>query len=387
MSLKEIFCQDKAISVLQMGFAADKMPHAYIFAGAEGVGKFKTAREWAKLLLCKNPVMENDFADPSSAAAASPLPLRRVDSCGLCQSCRLFEAGSHPDFNLIYKELLEFTKPENKDKKTPVDLAIDVIRVFLIDKVSTRPTLSQRRVFIVSEAERLNASSQNAMLKVLEEPPAYCTIVLLCTRMERLLPTTKSRCRIIRFSHIDQERIIDQLKAMGLNGEKAQYFARLAQGSLGQGCQWAQLELADANLYQIKKELLNSLSTYKLADCLDLAERLLDKSKRIAAAWEDIEKTTSKTDINRRAQKTLIQIIISALHDAMKLNIAGPQSFINSDQKEQIKSIANRFSPEQSAEKITDAYKTMHWIESNVNEKLIFEQLLLNLVISDTIKV
>jgi len=386
MSLKEIFCQDKAISVLQRGFAADKMPHAYIFAGAEGVGKFKTAREWAKLLLCKNPVMENGFADPSSAAAASPLPLRRVDSCGSCQSCQMFEAGSHPDFDLIYKELLEFTK-DNKDKKTPVDLAIDVIREFLIDKISTRPTLSQRRVFVVSEAERLNASSQNAMLKVLEEPPAYCTIVLLCTRMERLLPTTKSRCRIIRFSHIDQERIIDQLKAMGLNGEKAQYFARLAQGSLGQGCQWARLELADANLYQIKKELLNSLSTYKLADCLDLAERLLDKSKKIAAVWEDIEKTTSKTDINRRAQKTLIQITISALHDAMKLNIAGPQSFINSDQKEQIKSIANRFSPEQSAEKIADAYKTMHWIESNVNEKLIFEQLLLNLAVSDTIKV
>jgi len=395
MSLKEIFCQDKAISILQRGFGADKMPHAYIFAGPEGVGKFKTAREWAKLLLCKNPVAENGFADPSSAAAASPLPLRRVDSCGSCQSCRLFEAGSHPDFNLIYKELLEFTK-DNKGKKTPVDLAIDVIREFLIDKVSTRPTLSQRRVFIVSEAERLNASSQNAMLKVLEEPPEYCTIILLCTRMERLLPTTKSRCRIIRFSRIDQERIIDKLKAMGLEAKKAQYFARLAQGSLGQGCQWAQLELADANLYQTKKKLLNSLSTCELADCLDLAEWLLGESKKIAAAWADLDKATSKTDINRRAAKTLIQIIISALHDAMKLNIgvpakrgpiAGPQSFINSDQKEQIKSIARHFSPEHSAEKIADAYKTMRWIESNVNEKLIFEQLLLNLAVSDTIKV
>jgi DNA polymerase-3 subunit delta' len=370
MSLKEIFCQDKAISVLQRGFAADKMPHAYIFAGTEGVGKFKTAREWAKLLLCKNLVMENGF----------------VDSCSWCQSCRMFEADSHPDFNLIYKELLEFTK-DNKDKKTPLDLAIDVVREFLIDKVSTRPTLSQRRVFVVSEAERLNASSQNAMLKVLEEPPKYCTIVLLCTRMERLLPTTKSRCRIIRFSHIDQERIIDKLKAMGIDREKAQYFARLAQGSLGQGCQWAQLELADANLYQIKKELLISLSTCELADCLDVAEWLLDESKKIADAWADLDKATSKTDINRRAQKTLIQIIISALNDAMKLNIAGPQSFINSDQKEQIKIIATRFSAEQLAEKIADAYKTMRWIEANVNEKLIFEQLLLNFVVSDTIKV
>jgi DNA polymerase-3 subunit delta' len=379
MSLKEIFCQDKAISILQRGFAADKMPHSYIFAGAEGVGKFKTAREWAKLLLCKNAVVENGFAD----------------SCGSCQSCRLFEAGSHPDFDLIYKELLEFTK-DNKGKKTPVNLAIDVIREFLIDKVSNRPTLSQRRVFVVSEAERLNTSSQNAMLKVLEEPPKYCTIVLLCTRMERLLATTKSRCRTIRFSHIDQERIIDKLKAMGIDEKKAQYFARQAQGSLGHGCQWAQLELADANLYQTKKNLLNSLSTCELADCLDLAEWLLSESKKIVTVWADLDKTTSKTDINRRAQKTLIQIIISALHDAMKLNIGGPakrgpitglQSFINSDQKEQIKNIATRFSPEQLAEKIADAYKTMRWIESNVNEKLIFEQLLLNLAVSDTIKV
>lgn len=355
---------------MQRGLAADKMPHAYIFAGGEGVGKFKTAREWAKLLLCKNPVAEDGFAD----------------SCGACQSCLSFEAGSHPDFSHIYKELLEFTK-DNKDKKTPVDLAIDVIREFLIDKVSTRPTLSQRKVYVISEAERLNASSQNAMLKVLEEPPEACTIILLCTRLEKLLPTTKSRCRTIRFSRIDTERILDRLKSMGLDGKKAEYFSRLADGSLGQGCRWAQLELAGANLYKIKKELLDSLAAYKLADCLELAEELLGKSKKIAEAWGELNEAVSKTDINRRAQKTLVQIIISALHDAMKLNIAEPRGLVNSDQLEQIKSIAARLDPEQSAEKIADAYTTMHWIESSVNEKLIFEQLLLNLVVSDTIKV
>jgi DNA polymerase-3 subunit delta' len=247
--------------------------------------------------------------------------------------------------------------------------------------------LSQRKVYVISEAERLNASSQNAMLKVLEEPPAYCTIILLCTRMEKLLPTTKSRCRIMRFLRIDQERIIDKLKAMGLDGEKAQYFARLADGSLGQSCQWTQLEIAGANVYQIKKELLNSLSIYKLADCLNRAEWLLVKSKKIADVWGEIDEATSKTDINRRAQKTLIRIIISALHDAMKIDIAEPRGLVNLDQKEQVKKIAECFSREQLAEKIADAYKTMHWIESSVNEKLIFEQLLLNIVASDTIKV
>ena len=370
MSLKEIFCQDKAVSVLQRAFAADKMPHAYIFAGAEGIGKFKTAREWAKLLLCKNPVIENDFAD----------------SCSLCQSCQFFEAGSHPDFSNIYKELLEFTK-DGKGKKTPVDLPKDVIREFLIDKVSTRPTLSQRKVFVISEAERLNAASQNSLLKVLEEPPEYCCIILLCTRMEKLLPTTKSRCQIIRFGPIDEDRIIDKLKEAGLNEKKNKYFARLAQGSLGQACRWAQLEQADANLYQTKKELLDSLSTYEYADSLNLAQWLLQKSKNIADIWADIQKTTSKTDINRRAAKTLVQITISALHDAMKLNIESPQKIINFDQKEQITKLARRFNPEQAIEKINEAYKTALWIDSAVNEKLIFEQLLLNLATSDIIKI
>lgn len=368
MPLKDIFCQDKAISILQRAFALDKVPHAYIFAGLEGIGKFKTAREWAKLLLCNSAITTNGFAD----------------SCGKCQSCRLLEADSHPDFNHIYKELIQFTE-EGKGRKTPVDLPIDVVREFLIEKVATRPTVSQRKVFVVSEAEKLNTASQNCLLKVLEEPPQYCCIILLCTRLERLLPTTKSRCQIIRFSHVDEGKIIEKLKEMGLTDMQAQYFARLAQGSLGQACQWAQL--ADVNLYKIKKKLVASLASCKLAGALNLASEFLDESKKIAAAWGDLDKTTSKTDINRRAQKTLIQIIISVLYDVMKRNTSPDKDFINFDQKAEIQKLAGHFDPEQAAEKIADCYMTLRWIDSAVNEKLIFEQLLLNLAGSDIIKV
>jgi len=370
MSIKDVFCQDKAISILQRAFAAGKSPHAYIFAGPEGVGRFKTAREWAKMLLCKKPVTENDF----------------TDSCGSCQSCRLFEAGSHADFHPIYKELRKFTE-DGKGKPPPVDLPIDVIREFLIDKVSARPTLSERKVFIVSEAERLNRFSQNCLLKVLEEPPDYCTIILLCTRLEKLLPTIKSRCQIIRFGPIAEDRIIEALKQIGINQKQARYWARLADGSLGQACQWAQLELADANLYETKKELINALSSYQYPNAQELAEWLLRESKNLAADWADLDKTTSKTDINRRAQKTLLQIIISALHDVMKLNLTGTKGIVNFDQAEQIEKLAERFDAEKSAEKIADCYKSLRWIESSVNEKLIFEQLLLNLADSDIMKV
>jgi hypothetical protein len=94
---------------------------------------------------------------------------------------------------------------------------------------------------------------------------------------------------------------------------------------------------------------------------------------------------TSKTDINRRAQKTLVQIVISALRDAIQLNLAGTEKIINFDQEGQIKKLAGRFEAELSAEKIDDCYETLRWIESSVNEKLIFDHLLLNLAVSDII--
>ncbi|MBW7988522.1 MAG: DNA polymerase III subunit [Planctomycetes bacterium] len=370
MSIKEIFCQDKAVDILQRAFASGKWAHAYIFAGPEGVGKFKTAREWAKLLLCQKPVRENDFAD----------------SCGVCRACELFEAGSHPDFNHIYKELLEFTK-DGKSKAPPVDLPISVIREFLVEKVSNRPTLSERKVFVISEAERLNNSSQNALLKVLEEPPEYCSIILLCSRFEKLLPTTKSRSQILRFGTIDEDHIIEKLQQTGLEETQGRYFGRLAQGSLGTAYQWAKLELAQANLYETKKELISSLASYEIADALSLAEKSLNKCKNIAAAWTDLDKVLSKKDINRRAAKTIVQIIISALYDVMNLTAMPTKEAINFDQKEKIQKLAGRFDAELAAEKISDCYKMLHWIESSVNEKLIFEHLLLNLAESDRIGV
>ena len=369
MSLTEVFCQDRAIDILQRAHAAGRSAHAYIFAGPEGVGKFKTASEWTKMLLCGSPSVQGESAD----------------SCGSCESCRLFEAGSHPDFHLVYKELRQFTE-KGKGKPPPIDLPIDVIREFLIDKVSVRPVLSGKRVFIISEAEKLNAASQNALLKVLEEPPGYCHIFLICTRMDRLLPTTKSRCQIIRFGLVSEERIIEKLIEMGLEQKQAQYWARLCRGSMGLACQWARLELSGGDLYATKKELVSRLAAYKYADSLQLAQWFLDKGKKIAGVWGEIEEGTSKSDVNRRAQKTLVQMIVSALHDAMRLNLDPTGEIINFDQKGQIEVLMGRYDAEQAAERIAMCYRADRQIESSVNDKLIFEQLLLSLGSSDIMR-
>ena len=110
------------------------------------------------------------------------------------------------------------------------------------------------------------------------------------------------------------------------------------------------------------------------------------EGKKIAEVWEEIDKNTSKSDLNRRAIKTILQIIISALSDTMKLPVTGDK-IVNSDQKEDIKKLAGRFDPPEAAAKIEDCYKALQYLEANVNEKLIFDQLLLNLAISDKMRV
>jgi DNA polymerase-3 subunit delta' len=368
MPLKDIFCQEKAISAIQNAFAGDKVAHAYIFAGSDGVGKFTTAKEFAKLLLCKKPVERDDF----------------TDSCGDCESCRLFDAGSHSDFEHVYKELIKFTK-EGKDKETPVDFPIDVVREFVLDKVNQRPALSTRRVFVLTEAEKLNNQSQNCLLKVLEEPPLYCCIILVCTRPDKLLPTIRSRCQILRFGPIDEEKIIEKLRQPGLGEKQAKFFARLTNGSLGLAGTYSQLETAEADIYKTKTEIVNALADFEYKNALELAETLQKQSKEVAAIWAKLAPATSTTDIKRKSTGIILQIIITALHDAMLANIAASSQFVNFDQPEQIKKIALRFNPEQAAQKIAECFKTLHYLESSVNERLILEQLLLNLAESDKI--
>lgn len=360
MNFSDIFCQDKAVNTLQRAFAAQRIPHAYIFAGPQGVGKFTAAKCWAKLLLCKSPVEKNGFAD----------------SCGKCPSCQAFDADSHPDFHHIYKELICYTRdPKNRDK-TPIDLPIDVVREFIIEKVQLKPALSAAKVFVVSEAEKLNKESQNALLKTLEEPPDKSFIVLLCTKLDNLLPTTRSRCQIVGFGPLSEGKIIEHLAAAKINNTEAKFWARLSDGSMGQAELLARLE---PSFYEIKKQLLKRLCGCRLTDCVDFAQWINSTASELTEDWQKIKAGTSKSDINRQARKTFILMLTSALEDAMKQAFTGPPEMINFDQAEQIKILAQKYNPQECAELIEKCFSAVRFIDASVNEKLVFEQLLINL--------
>ena len=373
MQLKDVFCQDKAIGSLQRAYAAGRMPHAYIFAGDDGVGKFTTASGWAKMLLCENRQTVGE--DPVF-----------VDSCGTCHSCQMFDAASHPDFRPLYKELIRFTE-KGKNKTTPVKFPIDVIREFLIDKVSNRPTTGDFVVYVIDEFEKVSNEAQNALLKVLEEPPGYCVIILLCSRLDDLLPTTLSRCQLVRFGSVHESRIVERLAAEGVDKTEAVFWARFSQGSLGRAMAWATLEVAPSGVYALKRELVEKIAALELADAVDTAEWLGKTAKKIAAAWTEKLDTVSTTDINRRAQKGLIRMAACLFSDVTKLDSGQSAALINLDQPGPINALAQKIDTETAARRVELCYRMHTWVDSSVNEKLIFEQLLLNLANSDILNV
>lgn len=147
-----------------------KVGHAYLFVGKSGIGKRLVALEFAKNIMCPNS--KNGVA------------------CMECDECKTF--GNNADFEII--------EPEKNIIK------VDAIRNFE-SEVYLKPTMSLRKCFIINDADLMNESAQNALLKILEEPPLYATIILVASNKEKLLGTIKSRVVSINFKALSNDEI------------------------------------------------------------------------------------------------------------------------------------------------------------------------------------
>src|SRR6478752_2458502 len=137
LTLDDIFGQDAAIEQLRRAYLADRLPHGLLFAGPVGVGKALTARALGTLFLCEAP--------------------RGTSRCGKCESCTLMGAGTHPDFHSVYRQLIRLEKDTAKAR----DLTIDVIRDYLVAPANLKATMNRGKVFVVEEADLMNAAAQN----------------------------------------------------------------------------------------------------------------------------------------------------------------------------------------------------------------------------------
>ena len=154
------------------------LPHALLLRGRAGTGKHDFAVDLAQSLLCSKP--------------------KQTRACGVCPSCVWFAEGGHPDFRLISPEDADESEDAPKKKATKKSqISVAQIRQ-LIDYLSlSSHQVNSRRVILISPAETLNLASANALLKMLEEPPANTLFLLVTSQPQRLLPTILSRCQAI----------------------------------------------------------------------------------------------------------------------------------------------------------------------------------------------
>lgn len=161
------------------------MPHAVLLHGAAGLGKLAFAEALAKSLLCSERAADHR-------------------ACGRCDSCRFMAQSAHPDFRYIFPEAEQETSDvaagdatTGKEKKGSEYITINQIRA-LADFVSLTSHQSGQRVTLIAPAEQLNLNAANGLLKMLEEPPAQAIFLLVTNQLSRILPTVRSRCRLVR---------------------------------------------------------------------------------------------------------------------------------------------------------------------------------------------
>jgi DNA polymerase-3 subunit delta' len=218
ITFDDILGQERAVSTLKRALEADRLPHGLIFAGPTGVGKATSARALATVFLCEH------------ASGSNP--------CGKCDACLAMETESHPDYHVLRKELIRNYDKSGKSKAT--EFSVHVIRPELIERAGRKPSMGRGNVFILEQSDLLNASAQNAMLKVLEEPPGRTIIILLTDQPGALLPTIRSRCQTIPFATLDADLVRKELERRKIDRQTAIDAADLSEGSLGLALKWIQ---------------------------------------------------------------------------------------------------------------------------------------------------
>ncbi len=370
MSISDIRHQARAIDTLQRGFQCDRLAHGYVFSGPEGIGKELTARQFAKVLLCghRQKIKQNEKSTMESW----------LDSCGSCQSCKLVDASTHPDYHLIYKELITLISGKERHKAT--ELGIDVIRQELVDKAQLRPSLGDAKVFVILEAHKLSRSAQNAMLKTLEEPPPGTYIILVTQRLGDLLPTIRSRTQTVRFGLLTDEFVTKMLADAGADGLQQRFFSKLVPGQAGLA-----LELYELGVYDLNERLGKDLAVLELASSDDLAQWVSDQSKELvekmqAVYGQDVIAKPSESELTRMAMRRIMGLLGGFYQDALRVCVGLDRNWVINDQ--QITFI-NQLAADTGVEKLQgklDALRDAQaLLDRNVNQNLLLSGLMAGL--------
>lgn len=230
MNFNEILGNNKIKQDLQEIIDNNTISHSYMFVGIDGIGKKLIAKEFARKILCLNKQNQN---------------------CATCDSCIKFNSGNNPDFLEIFPDGNSIKIAQMREMQ---------------EKVYQKPIVSDKKVFIIDQVEKMTEEAQNSLLKTLEEPPEYMVIILITSNENKLLNTVKSRCIRINFTGLSKQDITKYAGAHQIN-IASQNLLEMCGGSIGKlekineniddynGLELATNKLIDGKLKNVVEEM------------------------------------------------------------------------------------------------------------------------------------
>ncbi|MDY6797007.1 MAG: DNA polymerase III subunit delta' [Actinomycetota bacterium] len=369
---EEIYGQDRAVGFLREILRRGEVPHALLFTGPRGIGKYSTALLFAAALLCAS-------GEPDG-----------------CSSCRKVARGVHPDVHVLEAE----GSVIRREQVTSLER-----------ELNRKPAEAAARVAIIDEAHIMNQEAANAFLKTLEEPPPGTYIILVAESKEIMLPTVISRSHEVRFSSLGRRDIEEFLmNREGLEPGEAERLARLSGGIFGRSLLWARepelasywnrgVELASTlhrsslavvlEEAEVARELLGEVETSSGLDEEKLEEyvRAMDKRSgdRLKKRWEERRKRET-AKMRRQATLDMFDGMSSFYRDIMLLNLveeggrsASESLLLNLEWREEVERGALHTGTAEAMRRLEALQRARKAVEANVDLALVMDSLLLEL--------
>ena len=219
---------------LQSAISMGKVSHAYVISGGLGSGKKLIASTFAQTLQCE---------------------AGGVEPCGVCHSCVQAAGGNQPDIIWVGHE-------------KPGSIGVDDIRDQLVSDMQIKPYSSPYKIYIIDEADKLTVAAQNAMLKTIEEPPAYGIVILLANNPDVFLQTILSRCVVLDLKPLKDDVVIKYLKDHydNIGDYECKFAARFAAGRIGR----AMTMVESTEFAELRRDVMDVIKNAKDMDSADI---------------------------------------------------------------------------------------------------------------------